>query len=93
MNKSKLNKLNLIDIDYNQNKPFAKISSKSNKYIKKCFNVGLKIIKKGITNKFINGPISKENFLKNKYIGITEYLSKILIHQIMLWLFIIKNCP
>ena len=24
----------------------------------------------------INGPISKKNFLKNKFLGITEYLAK-----------------
>lgn len=70
----KFNKLNLINIDYDQNRAFQKISSKSNEYIKNCFDIGLKIIKKKISNKFINGPISKENFLKNKYIGITEYL-------------------
>ena len=28
------------------------------------------------TNKFINGPISKKYFLKNKFLGITEYLAK-----------------
>ena len=32
-------------------------------------------MKNGISNKFINGPISKETFLINKYNGITEYLA------------------
>ena len=32
-------------------------------------------MKSGISNKLINGPISKEKFLSNKYVGITEYLA------------------
>ena len=33
-------------------------------------------MKSGISNKGVkNGPISKEKFLKNKFIGITEYLA------------------
>ena len=74
--KIKFHKLNLINIEYNQQNPFQKISSKSNKYIKNSFNVGLKIMKSGLSNKFINGPISKEKFLKNQYVGVTEYLAK-----------------
>ena len=68
-------KLNIVNIDYDQINPFEKISSKSNKYIKKCFDIGLKMMKLGISEKFINGPISKKDFLKNKYSGITEYLA------------------
>ena len=30
---------------------------------------------KQITNKLINGPISKKNFLKKEYSGITEYIA------------------
>ena len=71
----KLKKLNLIDIDFDQNKAFQKISSRSNKYIEKSFNIGLKIMESGISNKLLNGPISKKNFLKNKYVGVTEYLA------------------
>ncbi len=71
----KYQKLNLIDVNYEQKKSFDKISPKSNDYIKKCFDVGLKLMKQGISKKFINGPISKENFLKNKFNGITEYLA------------------
>ena len=72
----KLQKINLINIEYKQKNAFQKISSKSNKYIKQSFDIGLKIMRQGISNKFINGPISKEKFLKNKYIGVTEYLAK-----------------
>jgi len=75
LNKIKIDKLNLIDVDYDQNNAFQKISSKSNKYIKSSFDIGLDIMKSKISNKFINGPISKEKFLKNKFIGITEYLA------------------
>ena len=37
--------------------------------------MAIKILQKKITNKFINGPISKKFFLKNKFLGITEYLA------------------
>ena len=77
LKKTKLNNssINLISIKYIQNKPFKKLSSKSNTYINKSFDLALKIIKKKITNKFINGPVSKKFFLKNKFLGITEYLA------------------
>jgi len=74
--KLKKNKINLINVNYNTKKAFEKISSKSNIYIKNCFKLALELLKKGITNKFINGPISKKYFLKKKYLGITEYLAK-----------------
>ncbi len=80
-NNLKLNKLNnkfinLINIDYDQKKPFQKISGKSNKFIKDCFEIAFKIIKKEKITKFINGPISKKHFLKKKYLGVTEYISE-----------------
>ena len=77
LTKVKLNNksINLISIKYNQNKAFKRLSSKSNTYINQSFELALKIIKKRITNKFINGPISKKFFLKNKFLGITEYLA------------------
>ena len=73
---AKFNKLNLIDIEFKYNKVFSKLSSKSNDYIKKSFDVALKILSKEKDAVLINGPISKKNFLKSKYLGITEYLSK-----------------
>ena len=76
LNPTKLKKINIINVEYNQSKVFQKISSSSNKYIKDSFDLGLKIMKSGISNKLINGPISKEKFLTNKYIGITEYLAQ-----------------
>lgn len=68
--------LYLININYKPSKAFEKISTKSNKYIEKCFDLALKLIKSGVSKKLINGPISKKYFLKNKYLGITEYLAK-----------------
>ena len=46
-------------------------------YIEQSFAQSLKIIKKN-QNKvvFINGPISKKDFLNKKFLGVTEYLSK-----------------
>jgi len=67
--------INLIDVSFKQKKAFDKISNRSNDYIKKSFDIALKILDKKITNKFINGPISKKFFLKKKYLGITEYLA------------------
>ncbi len=77
LSKYKLNNkaINLIDIDYKFSKPFVKISSETNNYIKRSFDLAFKIINNGITNKLINGPISKKNFLKRKYLGITEYIA------------------
>jgi 4-hydroxythreonine-4-phosphate dehydrogenase len=72
---NKLDKINLIDIDFRQKAAFTKITSKSNDYITDCFNVAIKLLKNNVSNKLINGPISKKTFLKNKYNGITEYLA------------------
>ena len=78
IDKHKLNNefINLINLEYNTKKAFEKISSKSNKYIKESFEIALKLINNKISNKLINGPISKKYFLNNKFLGITEYLAK-----------------
>ena len=75
---SKLNNktINLINVNYKTNEAFGKISSKSNNYIKNCFDIAFKIIKKTNIDSLITGPISKKTFLNKKYLGITEYLSK-----------------
>tara|TARA_B100001057_G_scaffold76415_1_gene71161 strand:- start:1684 stop:2646 length:963 start_codon:yes stop_codon:yes gene_type:complete len=67
--------INLINVEYNQKKAFEKISQKSNKFLKNSFEIAFKILRKGKIKKFINGPISKKNFLNNKFLGITEYIS------------------
>ena len=69
-------KINIIDINYKFKKVFEKISDNSNKYINRCFSLAIKMLNENNFSGFINGPISKKNFLKNKYLGITEYLAK-----------------
>ena len=44
--------------------------------LKIVLKVAIKLINLGVVNSLINGPISKKNFLKNKFLGITEYLAK-----------------
>ncbi len=68
--------INLIDVKYNPDKAFEKISSKSNMFIKNSFELAFNIIKKYNIVKFINGPISKKYFLKKEFLGITEYISE-----------------
>tara|TARA_B100001057_G_scaffold499797_1_gene611830 strand:+ start:5782 stop:6747 length:966 start_codon:yes stop_codon:yes gene_type:complete len=67
--------INLIDVKYKTSNAFEKISSKSNIYIKECFDTAFEIIKKNKIKKFINGPINKKTFLNKKFLGITEYTS------------------
>ena len=67
--------INLIDVQYHQKRVFEKSSKKSNRYITNCFNVAIKLLKNGFTDRLINGPINKKNFLNKKYLGITEYLA------------------
>ncbi len=72
--KSKIKVINLINVDYNFKKVFSEISSSSNAYIEKSFELALRLIKLNKLNKLINGPISKTHFLKKKFPGITEYI-------------------
>ncbi len=67
--------INLINVDYDTNKAFDKISYKSKIYIQNSFHIAATILKSGYTNKLINGPISKKYFLNKKFLGITEYLA------------------
>jgi Pyridoxal phosphate biosynthesis protein len=70
------NQLPVYDVKYIQKKPFEKITSKSNKYILKCFYTGLKLVKEMKILGFVNCPIKKETLVKKKYKGITEFLSE-----------------
>ena len=74
LNNLKKDKVNIVNIDYNFKKPFEKSSSKSKKYISKCFQQAFRIINHNKFTDLINGPISKRYFLKGKYQGITEYI-------------------
>ena len=66
--------LRVLDIDFEQKKPFEKISSKSSVYILKCFNQAIKIANSKKIIGFINNPISKEFLFTKKHQGITEFL-------------------
>ena len=68
-------KINIIDVNFKFKKTFDEISDKSNKYINDCFEIALDLLKKNTFSGLINGPISKKNFLKKKFFGITEYLA------------------
>ena len=70
------NKINIIDVNFKFKKIFDKISNKSFYYIKECFDISLSLLKNKRCIALINGPISKKHFLKKKYLGITEYLTK-----------------
>ena len=67
--KLKNESISLIDIS-------CKNINNSSAYIKNCFDTSFKILKSGLTNKFINGPIDKSKFLNKKFLGITEYISE-----------------
>ena len=73
-NKKKV--INIIDVEFKFVKIFDKISDKSNKYISECFLIANNLLRNKKAYALINGPISKKNFLKDRYLGITEYLSK-----------------
>ena len=60
------NKINFIDI------PFKK--KLVNQYVNLSFEIALSILKKNNKISLINGPINKKKILKDKFLGITEYL-------------------
>ena len=66
--KKKFNKKRLYIIDINNHN--------SKNYIQECFSLAFKIIKQGLSNKLINGPINKSKTLKKKHLGMTEYIAK-----------------
>ena len=68
-------KINIINVNYEFKNVFEKITDKSNKYLTRCFAIALHLMKQNNFLGLINGPISKKNFLKEKYLGITEYLA------------------
>jgi len=68
--------INIIDIKIKVSKKKHIQRTYNNKYLEDCFNTAFKIIKKKLSYKLLNGPINKNIFLKNKYLGITEYISK-----------------
>ncbi len=77
INKIKINnkKINILNVNFNFDKTFDKISSKSNSYINNCCNLAMKILKEKDSKILINGPVDKKKFLKKKYPGMTEYFA------------------
>ena len=75
IDKSLKKKVNIINVNYKFKNVFSNISTNSNKYIENCFNISLKLIAKNSNYALINGPISKQHFLKKKFPGITEYVA------------------
>ena len=69
------NSVNIINVSYKKNLNKNMKSDIIKIYIDECFKVAFKLIKKGVTNKLINGPINKKNFLNKKFFGITEYIA------------------
>ena len=66
--KKKINKKRLYTISID--------NYNSKTYIKDCFSLAFKIIKQGLSNKLINGPINKSKTLKKKHLGMTEYIAR-----------------
>tara|TARA_Y100000590_G_scaffold450850_1_gene591208 strand:- start:227 stop:1198 length:972 start_codon:yes stop_codon:yes gene_type:complete len=76
INDLKSNNLPVLNVNFNQKKPFEKLSNKTRKYIFSSFNAGLDLIKKKKVNGLINCPISKEKLFGYKNHGVTEFLSR-----------------
>ena len=68
INKKKLIKNEIYFINVTNYKP--KI------YVQECFACAFNLLKKGFTNKFINGPINKTKTLNKKHLGVTEYVAQ-----------------
>ncbi len=67
--------INIIDIKYNQKNIYQQNNYLYKDYLTNSFETAFRLIKAGVSNKMINGPISKKKFLKKKYLGITEYIA------------------
>ena len=70
------NCLSVYDVPYKQDRAFEKISTNSNNYILKCFDIAIDLAKKNKIQGIVNCPIVKKNLLKSNYNGITEFLSE-----------------
>ena len=71
--KKNKNFINLINIEDKKRKNQKNIA---NSFIENSFKKGFELLSYLKTYKLINGPISKKEFLKKKFPGITEYLAK-----------------
>ena len=48
--KNRLNKINLINVNFKQPSGFSKITSKSNHYITNCFDIAINLLKNNVSN-------------------------------------------
>ena len=69
--------LNIVDVNLKVSSNTLSQYNFNKDYIKRSFNIALKLIALGITKKIINGPINKKKFLNKKFLGITEYISSL----------------
>ncbi len=67
--------LNIININLKTSKNTNYNDKFIREYLMKSFNTAFELINKGLTYKFINGPVDKKKFLKKKYLGVTEFIS------------------
>jgi len=67
--------INLINIKLQNSSNIGSKNKNTKTYIDESFKVAFQLIKNGISNKLINGPINKKSFLENKFHGVTEYIS------------------
>ncbi len=74
-NQPEYKSLNLINVNLKNYNLINRKKVLSKKYIEKSFEIAFSLIKKGISDKLINGPISKKTFLKGKFPGITEFIA------------------
>lgn len=65
INENKYKSLNFINVDSN-----------NKKYLNKGFKLAFKMLREKKANGLINLPLNKKKFLKNKYPGVTEFISK-----------------
>jgi 4-hydroxythreonine-4-phosphate dehydrogenase len=68
-------KINFINIDYDQARPFDLKTNKSDAFVKKCFECAIVLLKEKLACGLINLPINKSKFTKKRYNGITEYIA------------------
>jgi 4-hydroxythreonine-4-phosphate dehydrogenase len=71
----KKKEINLIDVKLKKTKNKNLKNKNIKDYIEKCFEISFNLIREGFANKLINGPVDKKIFLKNKFLGVTEYVS------------------
>ena len=76
LNKFNKKQINLINVNFNFNRTFDKITYKSSSYIKDSFKIALNILKQKKAIGMINGPVSKTHLFKKNFLGVTEFLAK-----------------